>query len=96
MIHPLPPTKKSDDPTSHGLVKRFLSEKSGGQKILSGGLWVRTLTCLMVSVMADPWSQPRLHRIMVPKVDQMENPPPAHTIARHILSGVHLPKNNVM
>ncbi len=44
----------------------------------------------MGSVIEGPWSQPRLQRIMVPKVDQTENPPPAHTRARHVLSGVHL------
>ena len=49
-------------------------------------------TCLIGSVMAGPWSQPRLQRIMVPKVDQTENPPPAHTSASDVLSGVHLYK----
>jgi len=52
------------------------------------------LTCFIGSVIEALWSQPRLHRIIVPKVDQIEKPPPAHTIAKHILSGVHLYKGS--
>ena len=40
------------------------------------------------SEILGPWSQPRLQKIMVPKVDQMLKPPAAHTMARQVLSGV--------